>query len=211
MRRVHSPHCALQIFAHLRAVLGTEAAPLGAHAGLHGAQRFGVSMARRHTDIGPHTRQIFLLHTEQIDALTSGHLDRRNLVFVDRIGDTAQLVGCSLTTPHSRDHAEGAVFLDVGVRALVDVARLRVINILFRPGRQQVIVERRAARRTAIRRTPAKRFHHFWHREQLLFANRVTRALMSAVGAGTHWLHRGRSAVIATRCEHQNLFDQPRA
>ena len=120
-------------------------------------------MTRRHTDVGPHTRQIFLLYAEQIDALTSRHLDRRNLVFVNGIGDTAQLVGRGLATPHSRDHTEGAVFLDIGVRALVDVARLRVINILFGPGRQQVIVERRTARRAAIGRAPAERFHHFWH------------------------------------------------
>src|SRR6185295_18489208 len=39
VRRVHAPERALELLAHRRRVLGAEAAPLAADAGLHRAQR----------------------------------------------------------------------------------------------------------------------------------------------------------------------------
>ena len=77
-------------------VLGAEAAPVGAHAGLHRAQALGVGVARdqaRRVQVGPDAGQVLLLHAEQIDALAAGDLDRRDLELLDRVGDGAQLLG----------------------------------------------------------------------------------------------------------------------
>ena len=91
VRRVHSPQRALQVLAHLRRVLGAKAAPLAAHAGLHGAQGLCVCMTRRHIEVLPYAGQICFLYAEQIDALPAGDFHRRNLVLVDDIRDPPQL------------------------------------------------------------------------------------------------------------------------
>ena len=160
VRRVHAPHRALQVLAHLRAVLGAEAAPFAADAGLHRAQRLGIGVAAGHADVLPHGGQVFLLHAQQVDALAAGDLDRGDLVLVDRIGDAAELVGRGLAAPHARDHAVGAVLLDVGVAALVDEAALRVVLRLFGPGADQVVVDGRAAAGAAVGGLP---FHELEH------------------------------------------------
>ena len=95
-----------------------------------------------------------LLHAEQVDALAAGHLHGRDRVLVDDVGDAAQLGGRGLAAPHARNHRVRAVLLDVGVRALVDEARLRIVLRLLRPGRDQVVVERRTAGRAAVGRAP---------------------------------------------------------
>src|SRR6185369_12913802 len=76
VRRVHAPQRALEVLAHLRRVLRAEAAPLAADAGLHGAPRLRVGMARRHAEVLPDTWQVLLAHAQQVDALAAGHLDR---------------------------------------------------------------------------------------------------------------------------------------
>ena len=68
---------------------------------------------------------------KQIDTLAAGDLYSGNLVFVDCVRDAAQFVSSCLRRPHARNHAEGAILLDVGVRSLVDEARLRIVQRLF--------------------------------------------------------------------------------
>ncbi len=127
VRRVHAPQRTFEVLAHLRGVLRAEAAPLGPHAGLHGAQGLGVGVAGRHADVFPDIDQVFLLHAQQVDALAAGDLDGRDLVFVHRVGNATQFIGGCLPTPHARYHRIGAVLLNVRVAALVDEARLRIV------------------------------------------------------------------------------------
>jgi hypothetical protein len=104
-------------------------------------------VATGHADVLPHGHQVFFFDPQQVDALAAGDLDGGNFVLVHRIGNAAQLAGGGLAAPHARDHAVGAIFLDVGVAALVDEAALRVVLGLFGPGTDQVVVDRRAAAR----------------------------------------------------------------
>src|SRR5690606_560996 len=102
----------------------------------------------------PDRGQILLAHAEQVDARAAGHLDRRNLVTIDDVGDPTQFRSIRLAAPHPRYHREAAVLLDVGVGALVDVARLRVVLRLLRPGADQVVVDRRPATRATAGLAP---------------------------------------------------------
>ena len=70
--------------------------------------------------IGPNRRKVFLLHTQKIDALTAGNLDRRDVEFIGNIGNRAQFARVGQAAPHARHHGIGAVFLDVGMHAFID-------------------------------------------------------------------------------------------
>src|SRR5690606_34359819 len=138
---VRAPHIGqhrFQVDAHLRAVLGAEAAELAAHAGLHRADRLAVGVARLHPEVAPDIDQVLLAHAQQVDALAAGDLDHRHRVLVGDIGDAAQLGGVGHAALHLRDHRKRAVLLDVGVRALVDEAALWVVDRLARPAREHV-------------------------------------------------------------------------
>src|SRR5262249_36983810 len=134
VRRIHAPQRPLQVLAHLRGVLRAEAAPFASDAGLHRAQRLRIGMAAGHADVAPDVDQVFLLHAEQVDALAAGDLDGGDAVLVHHVGDAAQLGRGRLAAPHARNDGVGAVLLDVGVRALVDEARLRIVLRLLGPG-----------------------------------------------------------------------------
>ena len=56
--------------------------------------------------------------------------------------------------PHPRHDRIGAVLLDVGVHRSLTKRRLLVVDVLARPGAEQVVVERRAARGAAVGRRP---------------------------------------------------------
>src|SRR6185312_13514464 len=211
VRRVHAPQRALQVLAHLRAVLRAEAAPFRADAGLDRAQRLGVGMARGHADVLPDVLQVFLLHAQQVDALAARDLDGRDLVFVDRVGDAAQLAGRGLAPPHARDHAVGAVLLDVGVAAFVDVAALRVVLGLLGPGREQVVIDGRAARRAAVRRAPLHEVKDVGNGQQLVGPDGLAHLLVAVVGTAAQRLFLRRGRVVAAGCGHQQLLDQPGA
>ena len=110
-----------------------------ADAGLHRAQALGVGVAGHHAglvQVGPDRGQILLLDAEQVDALAAGDLDGRDLELVGDVGDGAQFARRGDAAPHARHHRIGAVLLDVGVDALVDEARLRVVAIFAGPGRR---------------------------------------------------------------------------
>ncbi len=209
VRRVHAPGGALQPLAQRRAVLRAEAAPFAADAGLHRAQRLGVGMAAGHADVGPHGLQVFLFHAQQVDALAAGHFHHGDVVFVHGIGDAAQLGGRGLAAPHARNHGVGAVFLDVGVAALVDETALRVILGLVRPGGNEVVVHRGAAARTAIGRAPAELGIDVGNGEQMRVLDRVAHLLMGGVGAAAQRLFLRCGGEVASRCEHQDLLDEP--
>src|SRR5690606_39092848 len=73
--------------------------------------------------------------------------------------------------PHARDYRVGAVFLDVGVGAFVDQARLRVVLGLARPGGNQVIVECRATGGTAVGCLPVHEGHGVAQAGQVVVAD----------------------------------------
>ena len=138
-------------------------------------------------------------------------LHRRDAVLVDDVGDAAQLGRRGLPAPHARDHRIGAVALDVGVGALVDEARLRIVLRLARPGGDQVVVERRAAGRAAVGGAPFHERHHLRDRQELVLADRRAHLLVRVVGAAAHRLGLRRGGIIAARGDRQDLLDQPGA
>ena len=97
---------ALQVLAHLGAVLRAHAAPFAADTGLHGAQRLGIGVAAGHADVFPDVDQVFFLHAQQVDALAAGDLDGGDLVLVHRVGNAAQFVWRWSAPPHMRGMTE---------------------------------------------------------------------------------------------------------
>ena len=130
---------------------------LGADAGLHRADRLAVSVAET---------MPAALRSAHIFGRSSFFTPRRSmrwppvtltvgtLVLLRRIGDGAQFIRRGQATPHPRHHRVGAVLLDVGVRALVDEARLRIVLRLVRKAGDQVVVDRRTTLVAAVRRLP---------------------------------------------------------
>jgi hypothetical protein len=109
------------------------AAEVATDTGFHGAEALAVRIARRHVQIRPHGRQVFLAHTEQVDALPAGELDHRNGVLVGDLGDAAQLPRIGHAALHLRYHREGAVTLNVGVHPVVDESGVLFVDELVGP------------------------------------------------------------------------------
>ena len=189
-------------------ILRAEAAPVGADARLHGAQALGVGVPGNEAglaEIGPHRRQVFLLDAEHVDALAAGDLHRRDGELVDHVGDGAQFLGAGHAAPHARHHRVGAVLLDVGVRALVDEARLVVVGVFARPIADEVVVERRAALGAAAGGLPLELLHDGMDGLQALGLDQAAHVVVAERGAGAHRLHGGRVVGIAERQRHQLL------
>src|SRR5690606_12754619 len=208
---VRAPHVGqhrFQVDAHLRAVLGAEAAELAAHAGLHRADRLAVGVTGLHPQVAPHVHQVLLLHPQQVDALAAGDLHHRHRVPVGNVGDAPQFAGVGHAALHLRDHRESAVLLDVGVRAFVDEAALRVVDRLARPGREHVVVDRGTAGRTAVGRAPLHEGVGLGVADQVVLANRLAHFAVGAVGAGADRLGLGRLLEVRAQAVHQDLLDQ---
>jgi hypothetical protein len=123
--------------AEARAVPDSVAAELGPHARLAGAERLRISVARRHAEVLPDLRELLLCDAEQVDALAAGDLHHRHLVLVGHVRDASQLGRGGDATVDPRDDAEGAVFLDVRVDAVVDEAGVALVLVVIRPERLQ--------------------------------------------------------------------------
>ena len=154
VRRVHAPQCALERLAHRGRVLRAEAAPLAADASLHRAQRLCVRVARRHVEVGPHRRQVRLLHAEQVDALAAGDLDRR-IWYLSTTSAIRRSSDAFVSPPHMRGMTEyvPSFWMLACARSLMK-RDCGSSTRLLRPRRDQVIVDRRPARRAAIGRAP---------------------------------------------------------
>ena len=107
--------------------------------------------------------------------------------------------------PHARHDGERAVLLDVGVHPLVDEARLRVVAVFAGPGAQQVVVERRPARRAAARGLPAELLPHGGNRFQHLRQDEAPHLLMRQVDAGAHRLAAHRRIRVSQSRSEQRL------
>ena len=91
--RPRPPAHLLELDAEPGRILRAEAAPFGADAGLHRAQRLAVGVAGDEpggVEVGPDRRQVLLLDAEQVDALAAGDLDGRDVEFLGDVGDRAQ-------------------------------------------------------------------------------------------------------------------------
>src|SRR5690606_20706745 len=208
---VRAPHVGqhrFQFDPHPGAVLGAEAAELAAHAGLHRADRLAVGVAGLHAQVAPDIDQVLLLHSQQVDALAAGDLDHAHLVLLGHVGDAAQLRRTGHAALHLRHHREGAVLLDVGVGALVDEAALGVVDRLARPGREHVVVDRRAAGGAAVGPTPFHEGVGLGVADQVVVADRLADLAVGAVGAAAHRLGLRRLLEIRAQAVHQDLFDQ---
>ena len=127
---VEAAEAPLDLERERHAVAEPEAAVVDADAALAGAVALAPGVARRHAEVAPDARQIVLRDADQIDALAAGQLDQRHVVLVGDVGDAAQLVRRADAARHLRDDREGAVLLDVGVHAIVDEARVALVDVL---------------------------------------------------------------------------------
>ncbi len=186
VRRPRAPAHLLDLDAEPRRVLRPKPAPFLAHAGLHGAQPLGVGVSGDQPRIGqvrPDRRELLLLDAEHVDALAAGDLDRRHAVFFGGVGDRPQLARVGQAAPHPRHDRKSAVLLDVGVRPLVDEARLRVVAVGVGPGTEQEVIQRRPAFLAAVGGFPAERCAGFGNRLELLFEDGAAHRIVAVLGA----------------------------
>ncbi len=137
MRHEAAPGHLLGLDAQPRRILRAEPAPFRSNAGFNSPQRLGIGMAADHTcsvQIGPDSGQILLLDAEDIEPLAASHLHHTRPELIDHIGNSPQFTRIGDAAPHARHHRVGAVLLDIGVHALVDEARLVVVDKFPRPG-----------------------------------------------------------------------------
>ena len=146
-----APRHLLQRDAHAGAVLGAEPAPFRADAGLHRAQRLAVGVAGDHAgrvQVAPHRRQVLAACTPSRSMRWPPVTLTVGIANLSTTSAMARSSAALVTPPHMRGTTEiGAVLLDVGVHPLVDEAGLRVVAVFAGPGAQQVVVQRRPARR----------------------------------------------------------------
>jgi hypothetical protein len=157
----------------------------------------------------PHQRQVFLFHAEQIDALAAGHLHLGHMVLVAGIGNRAQLVRLAQPAEHAWHHRIRAVLLDVAVCALVDETRLRVIFILAGPVGEQVVIQGRAAGRTAIRGLPFQELAYFPHGLEAVLLDRRDHLVVAVLGAFAQRLAVSGLVIAFTHRAGQQCLDQP--
>ncbi len=211
VRRPGAPGEFFEIDAELRRVLGAEAAPGLADAGLHGADGLAVGMAGDEAggrQIAPDAGEILLPHAEQIDALAAGDVYGRHAVLLRDLGDRFEFGGRGLAAPHARHDRVAAVLLDVGVHALVDEARLVVVAVLAGPLTEQVIVQRGAALRAAVPGLPVQIVHHRAQRCQALLADGPADVVVRMVGAGAQRFAARRLRIVTAQGVRQQRLDQ---
>src|SRR5215510_11491994 len=119
--------------AQRHAVADAEATELRSDAGLARAECLRVGVSRRHPQIAPDVRQVFLVHPQEIDALPARDLDHSYVVFLGDVGDAAQFVGRGHAAVYARHDAECAVLLDVRVDAVVDESRVALVFVFVAP------------------------------------------------------------------------------
>ena len=128
VRRAQALVAILEIDRETDAVLHAVAAPGGADAALHRAQRLAVGVAGFHAGIDellPDQRQLVHLRAEQVDALAAGDLGVQ-AVLLRHLADDDELLGRDLATRHARDDRIRAVLLHVGEEVVVGVLQRRV-------------------------------------------------------------------------------------
>ena len=211
MRHPRTPGHFFEPDAHAGRVLGAETAPLGTDAGLDRADRFAVGVAGDKAGLGqiaPDLRQGFFAYAEHVNALTTGDVYGGNLVFLRNLGKRAQLRGGCFTAPDARHHGIGAVLLDIGVRPLVDEARLIIIRVVTGPGTQEVKIQRGAALAAAVRCLPFKIFHDRRNVFEFVLLDAPSHLVVRVVGTGAQGFFPGRVGVIAAQRIGQQLLDQ---
>lgn len=142
--RPHAEERFFQTNAESHRFLRAKTAMFGSNACLYGAQRFAIGVAETSpllTQFSPDLRLVALHDAKQVDALPAGEFDRWDSEFFCHIGNRSQLRRVGQTAPHPGNHAEGAIFLDVGMGPFVDEAGLGVVLRFVGPGGDQIVVE----------------------------------------------------------------------
>jgi hypothetical protein len=101
----------------------------------------------------------------------------------------------------------GTTVLDVGVDALVDEARLAVVDILAGPVAQHVVVQCRPALGAAARGLPLQLLHELRDRLQFFGDDQPAHVVVAEIGAAAHRLDGGRIVGLA-ELRLQQLLDQ---
>ena len=112
-------------------VLHPVAAPGRADAGLHGAQRLAVRVARLEAGVdqpAPDVGQLLDPRAEQVDPLPAGDL-RVETEVAGHLADHDQLVRGDLAAGYPRHHRVGAVALDVGQEVVVGVLQRGLLAV----------------------------------------------------------------------------------
>jgi hypothetical protein len=117
---VQALHRLLQLDPEPDRVAEPGPAEVGLDARLDRSDRLRVRVPGGHVELLPDRRELLLADAEQVDSLAAGHLDHRDLVLVDDVGDPPQLIRARHAATHPRHDAEPPVVLDVGVDAVVD-------------------------------------------------------------------------------------------
>src|SRR5256885_1372352 len=132
---------AFEFDAGLRGILHTEATEICADARFHHAHAFCVGLAARHAEVSPDFWQIRFFHAEEIDALAACDFHHRYFVFVGDVGNAAEFCCGSYSATHAGNHRESSVFLNVGVNAIVYVARGTVLVMIAAPDHVHHVAE----------------------------------------------------------------------
>ena len=145
MRRKEIFEARLQFNSGPGGILHAEAAEVRSHARLHHAHPLGVCLSRGHTKIGPDSWQVRLLYTQQIDSLAASNLHHANLILFRNVGDATQFIRRGHAAANARDHRKCAVFLNIGVHAVVDESRRTVFVVITAPQHIEHVAESRLA------------------------------------------------------------------
>ena len=86
-----------------------------------------------HVKVAPDIGQLVFLQAQKVDALASCDLHHRHFVLLGDIGNPAEFGGRDDDDEYSWDDAERAVFLDVGVYAVVDEPRIAFVVVIGAP------------------------------------------------------------------------------
>ena len=149
MRMPGAPCHSFQRNTHRCRILSTKAAPFRSDTGFYCTQRFAISVAGNHPrriQISPDVGELLFRNAQHVDTLPAGNLHSRNSVFINNICNRAKFSCSCDAAPHPWDNRESSILLNIGVRALVDETRLRIVPIFRRPSAQKIKIERRPAR-----------------------------------------------------------------
>jgi len=133
---------ALKFDAGFGGILHTEAAELRSDASLHHTDAFSVGLARGHSEVRPNFRQVGFFDAEEIDTLAACDFDHRHVVFFRDVGYAAKFFSGSDAAAHARDDGESAIFLNVGVDAVIDETRRAVFIVITAPDDIHHVAER---------------------------------------------------------------------
>ena len=133
----------------------------------------------RRIQICPYGWEVFFLHAQHVDALPACIFHRRNIELVHNVCNRSQLTCCGHAAPSARYDRISPVFLNIGVDALIDEARLIIVDILAWPCCQKIEIERWSTLGAPTRCFPAQLLHDGRNGSQVLRGNQTPHIIMA--------------------------------